>query len=103
MYAKHGPQIKAHAKAETVLLSKVAGSATRHVTEWCFNPKACSWKNGQAEICICHTLSHALQKSTELDYHMLKTVLIEVAAIINRRPIAIEYKSKTDYISICPA
>ena len=103
VYTNHGPQIKAHTEAETVLLSKVARDATRHGTEWCFTPNACSWKNGQTEICICHSLSHALQKSTKLDYHMLKTVLIEVAAIINRRPIAIKFKIKTDYISICPA
>ena len=34
---------------------------------------------------------------------MLETVLIEVAAIINTRPIPVKYKSKTENISISPA
>ena len=106
VYTDHGPQIKANAETETVLLSKVARDATKRGTEWCFTPKACSWRNGQAEICIPlsrHALSHALQKSTELDYHTLETVLIKVLAVINTRPIAIKYKCKNNYILICPA
>lgn len=96
-----GPQIKAHAEKEGVKLSNIAKDATRNSTEWCFTPKACSWRNGQAEICIRlarHTLAHTLARKTDMTYQMLEIVLIEVAATINTRPIAIKYKSYTEYV-----
>ena len=43
-----------------------------------------------------------MARESELDYHRLGTVVIEVAAVINMRPIAVKFKSKTDYKTLCP-
>ena len=108
VFTDHGPQIVAHAGAEELSLGQVAEEAGRRGTEWVFSPKACSWRNGQAEVCIRlarHTLSHQLSSTATdpLDFHSLETTLLEVASIMNRRPIALRYASATDYHAICPS
>jgi len=108
VFADHGPQLVAHAGAEELSLGQVAEEAGRRGTKWSFSPKACSWRNGQAEVCIRlarHTLSHLLSSaSTEpMDVHSLDATFLEVAAILNRRPIAVRYSSSTDFHAISPA
>ena len=108
VFTDHGPQLVAHAGAEELSLGQVAEEAGKRGTEWVFSPKACSWRNGQAEVCIRlarHTLSHLLSStSTEpMDVHSLGATFLEVAAILNRRPIAVRYASATDYHSISPS
>ena len=108
VFTDHGPQLVAHAGAEELSLAHVAEEAGKKGTTWVFSPKACSWRNGQAEVCIRlarHTLSHQLSSTSDdpLDVHSLETIFLEVAAILNRRPIAVRYSSSTDYHAICPS
>ena len=106
VFCDHGPQLLAHAGAEELSLGEVAEEAGRQGTTWVFSPKGCSWRNGQAEVCIKlarHTLSHQLASADPLDFHSLETTFLQVAAILNRRPIAVRYSSSTDYHSISPA
>ena len=44
-----------------------------------------------------------LAKTKDLDYHRLETVLIEVVAVLNKRPNNMKYTSLTDYLAIGPA
>ena len=104
VFLDHGPQLVAYAGAQELSLDQVAEEAGRRGTEWVFSPKACSWRNGQAEVCIRlarHTLAHQLSSTASLDFHSLETTFLEVAAILNRRPIAVRYASADDWHAIC--
>ena len=107
VFTDHGPQILAHAGAgQDLSLREVAEEAGKRGTEWIFAPKACSWRNGQAEVCIRlarHTLSHLLASADPLDFHSLDATFLEVAAIMNRRPIAVRYASADDWHAISPS
>ena len=87
-------------------LADVAEDAGKQGTPWIFSTKACSWRNGQAEVTIRlarHTLSHQLTSADPLDVHSLEAIFLEVAAIVNKRPIAVRYASDTDCTVTCGA
>ena len=106
VFADHGPQIVAHAGADALNLGSVAAAAGRKGTTWVFSPKGCSWRAGQAEVCIRlarHTLAHQLKKTEPMDFNSLETLFLEVAGIINLRPIAVRLTSSDDFLSITPS
>ena len=74
-------------------------------TTWQYTPTACPWRNGQAERCVGlakHTLSHLVNKHQLLNFAELEAVLLRVAEIINRRPLAIRDYSEADFHAVCP-
>ena len=75
-------------------------------TEWLFTPTACPWRNGQTERCVAlakHTLSHVLEAHTLLSFAELEAALINVADVINKRPLAVRDFGEADFHPVSPS
>ena len=81
-------------------------AASRQGTEWKVTPAGCAWRNGQAERAVGlakHTLQQVVDSHELLNVFELETALLQVAAIINRRPLTARIFGQDDYHAICPA
>ena len=74
--------------------------------EWSFSPAGCPWRNGQAERAI-GLAKHCLRRQVEahelLTYAQLETALMEVASLINRRPLTARLYDDDSYFPVSPA
>ena len=101
-YSDHGPQLTAGAARLELDWNQVKQEGGTR-TEWIFTPKGCSWRNGQAEVCIRsarRSLQHLLPKYDTLDFHEFDGVLHRVAFIINSRPLAVRSSGEQEFYSI---
>ena len=74
--------------------------------EWKMTPVGCSWRNGQAERAVGlakHTLQQVIDSHELLNVFELETALLQVAAIINRRPLTARIFGQDDFHAISPA
>merc|ERR1711867_140507 len=74
--------------------------------EWSFTPVGCAWRNGQAERAIGiakKCLKLQVERFELLSYAELETALLEVAAICNRRPLAVRAYDDDTFFPVSPA
>ena len=73
---------------------------------WTFSPTACPWRNGQAERAVGLAkagLKRQVERHELLSYTELETVLLHVAAILNRRPLTVRMYDDDTFYPVAPA
>ena len=74
--------------------------------QWSFSPPACPWRNGQAERAIGlakRQLKAQVDAYELLPFSQLETVLLEVAHLINQRPLTVRMYEDGEYFPVAPA
>ena len=80
--------------------------AERRGIKWTFSPAACPWRNGQAERAIGLAKGHlknAIEGYELLSFAALETVLLEVASLINKRPLTVRVYEDGEYFPVAQA
>ena len=83
----------------------VQHSTAREGTSWRFVPTATPWRNGLAERVIGLAKKVLLEKVTSwqlLDHQQMETLLIQIASILNDRPLSARSFGEEDFHAITP-
>ena len=74
--------------------------------EWVFTPAGCAWRNGQAERAVGlakHCLRQQVEAHELLSFTELESAVLEVAAIVNKRPLTVRLYEDDEFFPVCPA
>ena len=86
--------------------NEVQHETAKKGTVWQFTPKGCPWRNGMAERSIAlakKTLTCVVNKHQTLNYAELETAYIQVASIMNKRPLTAGVYNEEEYTPISPS
>ena len=75
-------------------------------TTWKFTPKGCPWRNGMAERSIAlakKTLTVVVNKYQTLNFAELEAAYLQVASIMNKRPLTARVYNEEEYAPISPS
>ena len=100
-----GSQLVAVAK-DVNIWKEVQADCEKKGTEWKLTPAGCAWRNGQAERAIAmakKTLKQLVESFELLDFNELESALLQVASILNRRPVTARVFSEKEFYPLSPA
>ena len=104
----HGTQLTAAAKQmgqKGIKWEHIEAFTARAGTKWMFTPKGCPWRNGMAERAVGMakaSLAHQLEGHRSLDFDQLDALFLQVAHILNSRPIGVRVLSEEVFHPITP-
>ena len=100
----HGSQLVA--AAEHINWGEVQHSTANKGTVWEFTPKGCPWRNGMAERSIGiakNLLLQVINKHQTLNVVEVETAFIQVASLMNQRPITARVYNEEEFCPISPS
>ena len=105
VHSDKGSQLTA-AAADLKEWDSFAEEALKQGVVWSFSPTACPWRNGQAERAVGlakSTLKRQVDAYELLNFAELETALLQVAAVMNRRPLTARIYDDDTFFPVAPA